>query len=154
MKLSKFDIGAEVISILTKGMYPDPKDTLREYIQNGVDAKSTKIILKIRQDSVVVQDDGGGMNYDVLRKAVRIGVSDKNPTKNVGFMGIGIYSAFHLCEKLVIYSRGDKGIPNCLEMDFQGMKNVLATQKELRLKGEITSDQLTDLQTLLERFIS
>ncbi|MDH6309432.1 ribosomal protein S20 [Dysgonomonas sp. PFB1-18] len=154
MKLSKFDIGAEVISILTKGMYPDPKDTLREYIQNGVDAKSKKIILKIRQDSVTIQDNGIGMNHDVLRKAVRIGVSDKNPTKNVGFMGIGIYSAFHLCERLVIFSRGSLGIPNRLEMDFQGMKDVLLKQKELRLKGEITSEQLMDLQTLLQNFVS
>jgi len=35
MKLSKFDIGAEIISILTKGMYQDPRDALREYIQNA-----------------------------------------------------------------------------------------------------------------------
>ena len=34
MKVDKFDIGAEIISILTKGMYPDPRDAVREYIQN------------------------------------------------------------------------------------------------------------------------
>jgi len=99
MKLSKFDIGAEVISIITKGMYPDPKDALREYIQNGVDAGGKNVQVKIRQESIVIKDDGKGMNHDVLRNAVRVGISDKNPTKNVGFMGIGIYSSFHLCEK-------------------------------------------------------
>lgn len=31
MRFNKFDIGAEVIAILTRGMYPDPKDALREY---------------------------------------------------------------------------------------------------------------------------
>ena len=40
MRFNKFDIGAEIIAILTRGMYPDPKDALREYIQNGVDAKA------------------------------------------------------------------------------------------------------------------
>jgi len=68
MKLSKFDIGAEVISILTRGMYPDPRDAVREYIQNGVDAGSKKVNVKIRQNSIIVQDDGCGMDRDTLRQ--------------------------------------------------------------------------------------
>lgn len=154
MKLSKFDIGAEIISIITKGMYPDPKDALREYIQNGVDAASKKMSVKIRQESIVVEDDGNGMNYETLRKAVRVGISDKSPTKNVGFMGIGIYSAFHLCDSLTIYSRGSENIPNKLEMNFARMKEVLDSQKKKRLEGAIQSEELIDLQTLLEECIS
>lgn len=154
MKLSKFDIGAEVISILTRGMYPDPRDAVREYIQNAVDAGSKKVNVKIRQNSVVVQDDGCGMDRDTLRKALRIGVSDKNPKKDVGFMGIGIYSSFHLCDKIDIYSRMDNKEPYLLSMDFKGMRNLLTEQKELRLNGEIDSGKLTDLQTLLEKYIS
>jgi hypothetical protein len=154
MKLTKFDIGAEVISIITKGMYPDPKDALREYIQNGVDASATEMSVKIRQETIVVEDNGTGMDHEVLRKAVRVGISDKNPTRNVGFMGIGIYSAFHLCDKLTIYSRGLKDIPNKLEMDFGGMKTILNSQKLKRLNNEIKSEELVDLQTLLEQFIS
>jgi hypothetical protein len=154
MKLTKFDIGAEVISIITKGMYPDPKDALREYIHNGVDAFAKNLTVKVRQDSIVVEDDGIGMNHDVLKKAVRVGISDKNPTKNVGFMGIGIYSSFHLCEKLTIYSRGADDISNKLEMDFGSMKSILNLQKEKRLNNEIKSEELVDLQTLLENCIS
>jgi hypothetical protein len=154
MKLSKFDIGAEVISIITKGMYPDPKDALREYIQNGVDASGKNVQVKVRQESIVIKDDGKGMNHDVLRNAVRVGISDKNPTKNVGFMGIGIYSAFHLCEKLTIYSRGAENIPNKLEMDFGKMKSILENQKEGRLNGQIKTEELIDLQTILEDCIS
>jgi len=154
MKLTKFDIGAEVISIITKGMYPDPKDALREYIQNGVDATAKNLTVKVRQESIVVEDDGVGMNHDVLRKAVRVGVSDKNPTRNVGFMGIGIYSAFHLCEKLTIFSRGSENIPNKLEMDFGRMKSILNDQKLKRLDNQIKSEELIDLQSLLESCIS
>ena len=153
MKLSKFDIGAEVISIITKGMYPNPKDALREYIQNGVDASGKNLQIKIRQESIVVKDDGKGMNHNTLRNAVRVGISDKNPTKNVGFMGIGIYSSFHLCEKLTIYSRGSEDIPNKLEMDFGRMKSILDTQKEGRLSGQIKTEELIDLQTILEKCI-
>ena len=154
MKLSKFDIGAEIISIITKGMYPDPKDALREYIQNGVDAHAKKMSVKVRQESIVIEDDGVGMDFDTLRKAIRIGISDKSPTKNVGFMGIGIYSSFHLCDKLTIFSRGSKDIPNKLEMDFGKMKLILEKQKDKRLKGEIQSEELIDLQTILEDCIS
>lgn len=154
MKITKFDIGAEVISIITKGMYPDPKDALREYIQNGVDALAKNLTVKVRQESIVVEDDGVGMNYDILRKAVRVGISDKNPTKNVGFMGIGIYSSFHLCDKLTIFSRGSENIPNRLEMDFGNMKSILNEQKHRRLNGEIKSEELVDLQSLLESCIS
>lgn len=154
MKLSKFDIGAEIISIITKGMYPDPKDAIREYIQNGIDAHATEMSVKVRQESIVIADNGIGMNRDVLRKAVRVGVSDKNPTKDVGFMGIGIYSSFHLCSKMSIYSRGEKDIANLLEMDFGKMKSILESQKKARLNDSINSDELIDLQTLLESCIS
>ena len=154
MKLSKFDIGAEVISILTRGMYPDPRDAVREYIQNAVDAGSKKVNVKIRQNSVVVQDDGCGMDRDTLRKALRVGISDKNPKKDVGFMGIGIYSSFHLCDRINIYSRMDDKNPYLLSMDFKGMRELLQEQKELRLNGEIDSSKLTDLQTLLEKYIN
>ena len=154
MKLTKFDIGAEIISILTRGMYPDPKDALREYIQNGVDAKANQMKVKIRQESIVIEDDGVGMNRDVLRKAVRIGVSDKNPTKNVGFMGIGIYSSFHLSNSLSIFSKGDEKYVNRLDIDFGKMKNILKTQRDLRLRNQIKSEELVDLQSLLESCIT
>lgn len=154
MKLSKFDIGAEIISIITKGMYPDPKDALREYIQNGVDASAKKMSVKIRQESIVIEDDGIGMNHETMRKAVRIGISDKSPAKNVGFMGIGIYSSFHLCGMLTIYSSGSEGKPNRLEMNFLRMKEILEFQKSKRMEGEIKSEGLIDLQTILEECIS
>ena len=154
MKEDKFDIGAEIISILTKGMYPDPRDAVREYIQNSIDAKSDNIEIKVRQNSVVIEDDGIGMNYKTLRKAIRVGVSDKTPGKDVGFMGIGLYSAFHLCDTLAIYTRQKDVLPQMLEINFSGMRELLKIQKEKRLSGEIKSEDLIDLQSLLSKFIN
>ena len=154
MKVDKFDIGAEIISILTKGMYPDPRDAVREYIQNSIDAKSDNIEIKVRQNSVVIEDDGIGMNYKTLRKAIRVGVSDKTPGKDVGFMGIGLYSAFHLCDTLAIYTRQKDVLPQMLEINFSGMRELLKIQKEKRLSGEIKSEDLIDLQSLLSKFIN
>lgn len=154
MRFTKFDIGAEIIAILTRGMYPDPKDALREYIQNGVDAKAKNVSVKIRQGNIVVQDDGTGMDYTTLRKAARIGVSDKNPSKDVGFMGIGIYSAYHLCDTLTILTRGENDGPLKLTMQFAKMRSILELQRKERQNGLIDGDQIIDLQSLLESNVS
>jgi hypothetical protein len=154
VKITKHDIGAEIISILTKGMYLDPRDALREYVQNGVDANAKNIEIKIRGDSIVVHDDGYGMNEETMKKAIRIGISDKTPNIDVGFRGIGIYSSFHLCDNLHIYSKSKtEGTPYLLTFDFKKMRQILDTQRAERLKGELTGDQLMDLQSLLENHI-
>lgn len=154
IKITKYDIGAEIISILTKGMYPDPRDALREYVQNSVDADAKNIEIKIRGDSIVVEDDGYGMNEETMRKAVRIGISDKNPKVDVGFRGIGIYSSFHLCDKLYIYSKfKDSDNPSLLIFYFKTMRETLEEQQIGRLKGKLTGDQLIDLQSILQRNI-
>jgi hypothetical protein len=153
MELKKSDFGGEILSILTRGMYQDPKDAIREYIQNGIDAGSKNISVKIRQNNIVVEDDGIGMNKNNMRKAIRLGVSDKNPKKDVGFMGIGIYSSFHICEKMIIFSRIENGSPNKLIFDFKGMRNILERQKELSFKNKTNENFLIDLQTLMEYHI-
>lgn len=152
-KITKHDIGAEIISILTRGMYPDPRDALREYVQNGVDANSKNIEIKIRGNSIVVEDDGEGMDEETMKKAVRIGISDKNPKVDVGFRGIGIYSSFHLCDNLYIYSKSKNDTPHLLIFDFKKMREVLHQQQTARLKGSVSGDELVDLQSLLEKHI-
>ncbi|HSZ84606.1 MAG TPA: primosomal replication protein PriC [Puia sp.] len=153
MKLSKHDIGGELISILTKGMYADPKDALREYIQNGIDANAKKISIKVRPDNIVVSDDGKGMDKIIMRRSIRIGISDKNPSKNVGFMGIGIYSSFHLCDELTIYSKVKNALPNKLTFRFKEMRDHLDEQKNIRIVGRSKIQQQIDLQSLLEKNI-
>jgi hypothetical protein len=154
MLFKKTDIGGEIISILTRGMYLDPKDALREYVQNGVDANATDISIKIRQDHIVILDNGDGMDRETIRKAIRIGISDKDPNKNVGFMGIGIYSAFHLCNYLDIYSKTNEGSPFHLYFNFKGMRDKLSKQREFRFKSIISSEEIIALQDLLEANVS
>ena len=153
IKTTRYDIGAEVLSILTRGMYPDPKDTLREYVQNAIDAEAKIVSIRIRKNTITIDDNGKGMDAKTIRQAARVGVSDKNPGKDVGFMGIGIYSAFHLCDSLTIYSKQQDNAPCFLMMDFNGMKALLNDQNEKRQNQIIGSDELIDLQSLLEQFV-
>jgi hypothetical protein len=154
VKITRHDIGAEIISILTKGMYTDPRDALREYVQNGIDANAQNIEIKIRGNSIVIEDDGIGMDEETMKKAIRIGISDKNPNVDVGFRGIGIYSSFHLCDNLHIYSKSENdNNPYLLTFDFKKMKEILHQQQMERLKDQLTGEQLIDLQSLLEKHI-
>ena len=99
------DIGGELIAILSKGLYTNPLDCLREYAQNGVDARATTITLKITGNTVMVFDDGVGMGLAELLDAKKFGLSPKSIVQHVGFRGIGIYSGFDLCRRLVVTSK-------------------------------------------------
>ena len=96
--VESWEIGAELLDILSRGLYSDAKDAIREYVQNGVDAQATRVTITVRGPSATIRDDGLGMDWDTLRRARRFGISDKNPHIHVGFRGIGIYAAFGMCE--------------------------------------------------------
>ncbi len=133
---SKSDIGGEILPILTTGLYRDSLDALREYIQNSIDAGAKAVNLVIDPDTVAVTDDGDGMSESDARKALRLGLSEKNPTHNIGFRGIGIYSAFNLCDKLEIFTKAeDSATGYYLSFDFKIVRTQLLADQERRKKG-------------------
>lgn len=76
------DVGGELIAILSKGLYTNPLDCLREYAQNGVDARATTITLKITGNTVMIFDDGVGMGLAELLEAKKFGLSPKSITQH------------------------------------------------------------------------
>jgi hypothetical protein len=46
LPLAGGDIGGELIAILSKGLYTNPLDCLREYAQNAVDARAKELTIK------------------------------------------------------------------------------------------------------------
>jgi hypothetical protein len=133
---SKSDIGAEILPILTTGLYRDSLDALREYIQNAIDASAKKIELIIDPDTVAVIDNGTGMTDQTARRAIRLGISDKNPLQSVGFRGIGIYSGFNLCDSLEIFTKAEhQKTGYCLKFDFKAIRGQLLVEQERRKKG-------------------
>lgn len=133
VNFSKEDIGGEILPILTTGLYRDTLDALREYIQNAVDAEADLIELLVDPDVVSIRDNGSGMNAAQARNAIRFGVSDKSPLRNVGFRGIGIYSGFNVCDSLEVFTKSS-GDPNTykLTFDFFGIRRSLLQEQERR----------------------
>ena len=105
LPLESWEVGGELLDILSRGIYSDAKDAVREYVQNAVDAAATSVLVTVSGPRATIRDDGSGMDWETLRGARRFGISDKNPRFNVGYRGIGMYAAFGMCETMRVSTR-------------------------------------------------
>ena len=137
------DIGGELLPILSKGLYTNPLDCIREYVQNGVDAGSSLIRIKVTGNSVTIYDEGTGMNMEELVEARKFGVSSKLVEEHVGFRGIGIYSGYDLCNRLVIRTKQEGDVKtNIMRFEFGNMKNELERVRKERGGNQLPLNEL------------
>jgi len=106
-------IGKHTFETLTTGMYSNPLDSLREYVQNSVDsieeaggADDGRIDFSIDPGSkrVVVRDNGSGIPASVAAATLQdVGRSGKpvRSGRSRGFRGIGRLGGLAYCETLV-----------------------------------------------------
>lgn len=113
-------IGAFVLETLTTGMYTNPLDALREYIQNSLDSirkaerngvlgeNQGRIVVELSPEErrLTITDNGFGLKSDeVYDKLISIGMSSKNIEENAGFRGIGRLAGIAYCDELTFRSR-------------------------------------------------
>ena len=118
------DIGPKTILYLAEGLYPDARDPIREYVQNAVDAIATEVALSVSGNSITIENNGQGMDTNDLQQSLRIARSEKDPDKDVGYKGIGIYSGMLISQKLTIKSRKD-GVCSQLLLNFEKMRDQI-----------------------------
>lgn len=109
-------IGAFVLETLTTGMYTNPLDTLREYVQNSFDAireaerknilpsGAGRIDISIDEKArtLCIRDNGTGIPQgDILPRLVNIGMSAKSIQTDAGFRGIGRLAGIAYCKRLI-----------------------------------------------------
>jgi len=141
--ISTREIGGELLNILSKGLYTNPLDAIREYVQNSIDAGADEVTIHVTGNTVNILDRGSGMDLKTLLQAREFGVSKKSMEENVGFRGIGLYSGFDLCERLTIRTKtSDSTVVNVLEFNFKAMRDVL---EEARKDKERPTIPLADL---------
>jgi len=113
-KEERFAYGS-VLEALSRGLYPDKRHVLREFVQNSFDSiaelrrTSPKsplgpIEIKIEPPSIFIGDTGVGMFSEQVKQYRYLGFSEKQPTTHAGFRGIGKYSAIAVAEKIVVDS--------------------------------------------------
>ena len=136
--MDAWEVGAELLETLSTGLYSDARDAIREYAQNGIDAGATTVLVTVDGPRVVVRDDGTGMDQDTLLKARRFGMSDKTSLLHVGYRGIGVYSAFGMCDTLTITTKqeGDEALIS-LQFDFGQMRQLLERDRAAEKREEL-----------------
>ena len=136
--LESWEVGGELLDVLSRGLYSDAKDAIREYVQNGVDAEASNVIVTVSGPRATIRDDGRGMDWDTLRGARRFGVSDKTPRLHVGYRGIGMYAAFGMCETLRIATH-QAGSPELLQLHlhFGQMRRILQHDRNSDFRARI-----------------
>ncbi len=147
--LAESQIGGELLNILSKGLYTDPLDAIREYAQNSIDANAETVEIQVTGNSVFILDYGDGMDYNKLLQAREFAISQKDIMSNVGFRGIGIYSGFDLCNRLVIRTKtAGEEMEHILEFEFGEMRHKLDAARQDPNRPVIP------LATLLHRHIA
>ena len=98
-----FSDSAQIASILNLlgSVYNDPRDALKEYVANSLDADATNIVVDLTQrksGTIQIRDDGNGMDRTKLRSVPdRVGLSDKLLLDNrIGEKAIGILAFYSL----------------------------------------------------------
>jgi hypothetical protein len=127
------DIGVFLMESITKGLYRDPRNALREYISNELDniPRPSYVAVNVKGNQVDVIGDGPGMGYDEIRMAVRVGFSPKDPAKNIGFRGIGIYSGVSVCNRIRISTKKANTLKSyVISIDAAGLREDMGSHRK------------------------
>jgi hypothetical protein len=119
-KNERFAYGS-ILEALSRGLYPDKRHVLREFVQNAYDsifelrkrdakAEILPIHVKIQPPSIFIADHGSGMRRSEVQQYRYLGYSLKQRGKHAGFRGIGKYSGVAIAEKIIV-DTSPVGIP-------------------------------------------
>jgi len=150
-------IGKDILELLSGGMYSNPLDIYREYIQNSFDAIQVDLISKISDGPQVIitiepktrtislLDYGPGIsNKNFISVLTSIGNSGKRSNNYIGFRGVGRLGGLGYAKRIIMRSKSQQD-NHAFEMVWDGVK--------LR---QLLNDfsQRINLQTLLAEIIT
>lgn len=147
-----------IIKALAGGLYPKKFHVIREYIQNAFDAvvnwksvsrdKNVAITISIQKPSIVIHDNGTGMDRHTLNEYRKVGFSKKIIGESVGFRGIGKLAGISVAKKLIVTS-SPFGVPEkyILEFDAESMLKEIDELKKKR--ANIPLSELIEKHTKL-----
>ena len=134
----KLIFGKYILDSLSVGMYSHPLMSLREYVQNSADAVDClpdcqhsapiEIAVDGRKRSLTIHDNGIGVPLSKAKSTLlNIGCSEKDPTLNRGFRGIGRLGGLAYCDELkfVTKSQGEGIVSECT-WDCKKLRQLIA----------------------------
>lgn len=117
MTLSTIPIIFDKSHLATLGgrLYSQSLDLVRELVANAWDADATQVRISFVDESLVVEDDGSGMDQAGLRQYFTIGSTLKKDypltpmyqRTRIGEFGIGKFAPLALCDRFELYTKKD-----------------------------------------------
>lgn len=101
------------LSTIGERLYTQSLDLIRELVSNAYDADATIVKITINDKSIIVEDNGLGMDKNGLRQYFTIGSGYKkeNPISGnfkrtrIGEFGIGKFAVLSVCDHFEIYTK-------------------------------------------------
>ena len=124
-------VGAEILNLITTGMYHTPLAIYREYLQNAADAIEgapwsdkgrVEISIDAGKRNVRIRDNGPGLSHaQAKRDLIPIARSRKRRGVDRGFRGIGRLSGLAFADKVTFRTRA-RGTQPVTETSWDGTK--------------------------------
>jgi hypothetical protein len=159
-------VGAFVLETLTTGMYTNPLDAIREYIQNASDAiisaerfKTLRpnaglitVLLDPDAKTLTVRDNGTGISSsDAEARLLNVGMSAKIYGQEAGFRGIGRLAGIAYCKRLEFRTTtSHEDEMTVIAFDCEGIrKSITPSMKEVEELSDVlkkyTTQDLTEI---------
>ena len=174
--MAENSFGANIIEILTAGMYQDSKVIYREYIQNACDQidkaeqwgilnpRNTdskypdlgqgvvNIWLKPEERYIAIEDNATGIKADDFQRTLlTIADSDKIMGEDKGFRGIGRLCGLAYCKHLIFTSRwSGEDVVSIMSCDAQKMREMI-NETNTKVKRHSADDVINAITTFNTR---
>lgn len=101
------------LATLGERMYVEAVELIRELVNNAYDADATEVFVSLTPESIVVEDNGSGMNRKGLEQYFTIGseeklthsVSPRFGRKRIGQFGIGKFAALAAADRFDVETK-------------------------------------------------
>lgn len=150
-----------IVELFSEGLYASPNKAIEELVANSFDAGARRVQLLLSSDlqaqsaTVVVIDDGEGMDAGELKQHWLIGVSNKRRLaklplgrQQIGKFGIGKLATYVLAGRLTHLSKSD-GRYFSTSMDYERIDSRVSGEVEPKAPIRIPLRELTESEARL-----
>ena len=147
-----------IVELFSEGLYTSPNKAVEELVANSIDAGAQRVHvllspnLHAQDATVVVIDDGQGMDKEGLKQHWLIGISNKRrlPTlprgrKQIGKFGIGKLATYVLANRLTHISKSGTKYYST-SMDYRAIDSRVGQDVEPKMPIKIALRELTVAQ--------
>jgi hypothetical protein len=136
-------IDYNVLNHLGINLYSNIAAVLSEAVANAYDADATEVSINIRNDEVIIADNGSGMNtVDINDKFLKIGYQKRHNKENaelltpmyrrnpMGRKGLGKLSLMSIAKKIEIHTLKEGGTSEAFLIDVNEIENLINSKTQ------------------------